>query len=159
MDISLVMNQTRFNYRVGAVIIKDKKILLVTNQAVDYYYSVGGRVKIGETSLEAVKREVYEETSLKIDVIKLLAIHENFFIEENTSEPFHEISLFYLMDDHFNIEDVRSNSHTESNVSESIQWVPFDKLDEITLYPAFLKEKLRNNNVQFEHFITTKNDF
>lgn len=38
---------------------KDNKLLMVKNEKQDYMYSVGGRVKFGETSKEAVEREVF----------------------------------------------------------------------------------------------------
>ena len=41
------------NIRVGAIIMKDGKILMVDSERNDYLYSVGGRVKFGETTEEA----------------------------------------------------------------------------------------------------------
>ena len=47
-----------FNYRVGAVIIHDGRLLLMKNEEEPYYYTVGGRVRFNETTEEAVIREV-----------------------------------------------------------------------------------------------------
>ena len=38
------------NIRAGAIIMKDGKILMVGNSNTDYLYSVGGRLKFGETA-------------------------------------------------------------------------------------------------------------
>lgn len=39
------------NLRVGAIILKNGKILMVgNNDRAEYLYSVGGRIKFGETS-------------------------------------------------------------------------------------------------------------
>ena len=38
------------NIRVGAIILKDGKFLMVSHPAVDYLYSVGGRIRFGETA-------------------------------------------------------------------------------------------------------------
>lgn len=38
------------------------------NDIDDYYYSIGGAVHMGETSEEAVKREVFEETGVEYKV-------------------------------------------------------------------------------------------
>ena len=50
------------NIRAGAIIMKDGKFLMAGNPRSDYLYSVGGRVRFGETAAEAVVREVREET-------------------------------------------------------------------------------------------------
>ena len=49
------------NIRVGAVIMKDGKILMAGNERNEYLYSVGGRIKFGETAEEAVRRAGREE--------------------------------------------------------------------------------------------------
>ena len=54
------------NIRVGAIIMQNGKILMVGNRRSDYYYSVGGRIKFGETAEEAVIREVQEETGVRL---------------------------------------------------------------------------------------------
>lgn len=50
--------------------MKDGKILMVGNDR-DYLYSVGGRVKFGETAEEAVVREVLEETGVQMEMTAL----------------------------------------------------------------------------------------
>lgn len=52
---------------------------MVGNERADYLYSVGGRIKFGETAEEAVIREVLEETSVRVAVDRLGFIHENYF--------------------------------------------------------------------------------
>ncbi|QHQ63847.1 NUDIX domain-containing protein [Anaerocolumna sedimenticola] len=42
------------------------------------YYTVGGAVKIKETSEEAVIREVYEETGVNFEIDRLVFIQERF---------------------------------------------------------------------------------
>ena len=94
MDLTFKTQKGKFNYRVGAIIIKDGKLLMVRNTGSDYYYSVGGRVKFDEDSENAVIRETAEETGAKMSVDRLIAIHENFFTEK---EHYHEISFYYIM--------------------------------------------------------------
>ena len=69
----------RFSYRVGAIIVEDGAALLATNDSADYYYSIGGGVHFGETSRDAVLREVKEETGVDYEIDRLAFIHENFF--------------------------------------------------------------------------------
>ena len=46
-DITVPVGDGYLNVRVGAIIEKDGKVLMVGNDDVDYYYSVGGRVQFG----------------------------------------------------------------------------------------------------------------
>ena len=55
-DMCVACDDGILNIRVGAIIMKDGKILMVGNDR-DYLYSVGGRVKFGETAEEAVVRD------------------------------------------------------------------------------------------------------
>ena len=69
-DMCVVCDDGILNIRVGAIIMKDGKILMVGNDR-DYLYSVGGRVKFGETAEEAVVREVLEETGVQMEIDRL----------------------------------------------------------------------------------------
>ena len=78
-DLCLSCGEGILNIRVGAIIMRDGKILMVGNENADYLYSVGGRIKFGETAEEAVVREVLEETGIKMEIDRLGFVHENFF--------------------------------------------------------------------------------
>lgn len=58
-----------------AVVFHEEQLLLVTHGA-DYWYTPGGRLEPGETLPECVRREVYEETGLRVRVGDLLAVSE-----------------------------------------------------------------------------------
>lgn len=45
-DLTAEVGDGILNVRVGAIIMKDNKFLMVGNERSDYLYSVGGRVKI-----------------------------------------------------------------------------------------------------------------
>lgn len=66
MDLTLKTKAGYFNYRVAAVIVNDGKILAQRDTKTNEYYLPGGRVTFGETSEEALLREIKEE--LKIDI-------------------------------------------------------------------------------------------
>ena len=52
-DMCVVCDDGFLNIRAGAIIIKDGKLLMVGNNRDNYLYSVGGRLKFGETAEEA----------------------------------------------------------------------------------------------------------
>jgi ADP-ribose pyrophosphatase YjhB (NUDIX family) len=58
-----------------------------------FYRPPGGEVEFGETTEEAMKREIREELSLGISSLKLLGVLENIFIYEG--EKGHEIVYVY----------------------------------------------------------------
>ena len=62
-DMCVPCGEGLVNIRVGALISKVGKILMVESCR-GYLYSVGGRIKVGETAEEAVVREVFEETGV-----------------------------------------------------------------------------------------------
>jgi 8-oxo-dGTP diphosphatase len=64
---------------VSAAIFRDGKILLVRrakSPARGFYSLPGGRVEFGETLHAALRREVAEETALKIEIVDLAAWRE-----------------------------------------------------------------------------------
>ncbi len=55
--------------RVAAIIIKDKKILLVRDKAADFFSIPGGIIEEGEDSEIALSRELKEELNAKIKIL------------------------------------------------------------------------------------------
>lgn len=80
VDVNFSVDSLRFNFRVAAfVCYKDNILLSHTDDELDIWNMPGGRVKLGESTLEAIKRELDEELDL-IDVNpKLIVVYENFF--------------------------------------------------------------------------------
>lgn len=145
----------RFSYRVGAIIIEDGKVLLATNDSVEYYYSIGGGVHFGETSREAVLREVKEETGVDYEIDRLAFVHENFFVEQcglNKGKRFHELSLYYLMKSR-GATDIDSDSYCADG-KEYLEWVPIDKLKDYKVFPVFYADKLTDVPHEVQALIT-----
>lgn len=53
-------------HTIRGLIIKDKKILLVTGHDAGFYWTPGGGVEEGETVLETLHREIKEELGLTV---------------------------------------------------------------------------------------------
>lgn len=153
-DCRFVSKDRYFQVRAAAVIIEDGCVLLAKNDTADYYYSVGGGVKLMEYAEDAVKREVFEETGIEYEVDRLLFIHENFFVDEVVlkDKRFHEISLYFLMKPQGKKE-INKESYCFAG-REYMHWVPLDKLSDLQVYPAFFKEKLLKLSDRIEHIIT-----
>ena len=89
MDVSIDVGNYRFNYRVAGVIKKGSEILVHHALKFNHVTLPGGRVKAGEDSIAALKREIEEEMGEKTEYIKPVAMVENIFREEG--KDYHEI--------------------------------------------------------------------
>lgn len=114
------------NIRVGAIIMKDGMLLMVGNERANYLYSVGGRIKFGETAEEAIQREVFEETGVMMEIDCLGFVHENYFYGDassNLGKLIYEISFYFYMKVPSDFAPV-SESFAEDNSKEHLKWVP-----------------------------------
>lgn len=144
LDLTFNVSKGKFNYRVGAIIIKNNKLLVVKNNKASYFYSVGGRVKYNETCEEAIKREIKEELGIYMEIDRAIFFHEQFFDEKDSNEHFHEIAMYFLMKVPNNINDIRCSSVTDNDIEEELVWIPIDKLDKYIVFPNFFKTELLN---------------
>ena len=78
-DCCFTHEENWFRYRAGAIILEENSVLVATNDACDFCYSIGGGVHLDESAEEAVRREVLEETGLPYEIDRLAFVHENFF--------------------------------------------------------------------------------
>lgn len=63
--------------KVALAVFEKKKILLVrSSQKDEVFYSLGGKIKAGESDLECLKREVFEEVGCSLDEESLKFLHE-----------------------------------------------------------------------------------
>ena len=130
------------NIRVGALIIKDGKLLLAGNPSVDYLYTVGGRIKFGETAQQAVCREVREETGTDMEIDRLGFIQENYFmgdIPSRLGKEYYELAFYFYMKTPEDFEPA-GMSFTEDGAQENLQWVSPD--DPYPFYPEFCRTEL-----------------
>ena len=142
------------NVRVGAIIMQNGKVLMVSNKRSDYFYSVGGRIQFGETAEQAIVREVMEETGVKMDIDRLGFIHENYFYGDaptNFGKLIYEISFFFYMKVPKDFT-LTCNSFTEDGSEEHLAWVSLD--DERKMFPTFFKTELNNPKNYVQHVIT-----
>ena len=70
-DLTVKDTENMLNIRVAGIIIKDNRVLMVKNLRSDYIYSLGGRLKFGESAQQGVVREVYEETGVHMEIDRL----------------------------------------------------------------------------------------
>lgn len=153
-DMCVACDDGILNIRAGAIIMKDGKLLMVGNERSNYLYSVGGRIKMGETAEEAVVREVFEETGVKMEIDRLGFVHENYFYGDapsNLGKLIYEISFFFYMKVPSDFAPI-SESFTEDNSKEHLKWVSLD--EDNKMYPEFFTTELKNPTDTVKHFIS-----
>ena len=153
-DLCIKIEDGILNIRVGAIILKDEKFLMVGNGQFDHLYSVGGRIKFGETAEEAIVREVYEETGVYMEIDRLGFVHENFFPGDSLVKKgkiVHEISFFFYMKVPNDFE-LKSNSFTDDGEPEYLKWITVDEPQKF--YPEFFRTELKHPSHTVKHFVT-----
>lgn len=145
MDVSVMINNTKFNYRVATLIKSNNKILLHKSKEDDFYAIPGGRIMIGETSENALKREFIEEIGAKITIKNYLGTVENFF--EYNEKKYHEVMIVYEsnFDSDSNFYKKERIIGLEGNGKIEFIWKTIDEIKELDLRPLFLKENIISN--------------
>lgn len=146
MDITFRTKQGRFNYRVGAIIINDGKILAMHDQRSSYFYLPGGRVNLHETAEEAILRELKEELQIEAKIIRPLWLCQGFFEEDVNHEKFHELCLYFLIDVSSTglLEKGEIFTLSEGECANKFEWLNFERLKSEYIYPLFIKEEIFN---------------
>lgn len=153
-DMCVALENGILNIRVGAIIIKDDRVLMVGNEKAGYLYSIGGRIKFGETMEEAIVREVLEETGIKMEIDRLGFVQESYFYGKspsNLGKLVYQISFYFYMktpDDFVLNEDIVM----EDNNEEHLIWSSLD--EDFVIHPEFFKTELKNPSQHIKRFVT-----
>ena len=154
MDIKIKCENIKFKYRVSAI-IKINNQILIEKYNTDKYCLPGGYVSLGETSEEALKREVKEELNLIINDCKYIGTIENFFINRK-QERTHEIDMYYIINlDNSKINKINLNKREQDHNSiiyHHLEWIDKNNLVNYNLVPNKIKEIILNNEENF-HYI------
>lgn len=84
---------------VGGVVVHDGAVLLVQRAAepLKGQWSLpGGAVELGETLVEAVQRELREETGLEVKVLDIVEVFERISRDAERSIRYHYVLIDYL---------------------------------------------------------------
>lgn len=140
--------------RAAAVLVKDNKILVQRDKDGNEYALPGGHVKIGETLEAGLIRETMEEMGVQIECKKLLWSEECFW--EWNGRQAHNISFYYLIEvcNGFEIPDKGEFVSQKDNCNVVIGWMPIEQIQNVTIYPEFLKEEIYHLDGPMKHFVS-----
>ena len=155
MDIKISTEEGNFKYRVAGILFDKNGRILIQKIANNSFYCLpGGHVEIGETSLEAAKRELEEELQFPLDVDKPLFLIENIFGNAK-NKTVHEIAIYYkLKSDDCPSKDWEYIENDKGVLKKlSFKWVNHEELSKIDFRPQFLKTLLFDGFEHFEHYV------
>lgn len=134
--------------RPTALIIKDEKILMVEYKNEDgFHYNLpGGGAEPGETMIEGVLRELWEETMAVAEVGPLAFVYECAPHKQSGDYPnaLHSLNLIFECE-------LKEESEPQQPVDlegdqSAVKWISMDELDSIVLFPNIkpqIKEYIR----------------
>jgi len=130
----------------SVAIIKNKNRILVSpgydkSKDEHFFRLIGGGIEFGETSLEALHREIKEELEAEIINCKLLTVIENIFTYND--EPYHEICFIYSTEfknsSLYNQEEFKI---LDSPDDGKVIWLDIDEAKNNNVYPEGVKDLL-----------------
>jgi ADP-ribose pyrophosphatase YjhB (NUDIX family) len=146
----------RFSNRVVGVLIEDGYVLLHRGINDDYWALPGGRGELLERSDATVQREFQEELGVETQVDRLLWVVENFFHFEEIDIVFHELAFYYKVSvvGDVSLKDKHQVHHCIEEGSDLIyQWFPLTEVEQVNLYPLFLRKGLQELPTTIQHVV------
>lgn len=142
-DIRYKEDNYQFHYRTSAIIYnKDKtKILLFKSSNRDFYMLPGGKVNELESSENALKREVKEETGLGINIIDFKCFSECVVTDKEMT--YQQVEAIYEAS--YNDEIINDEFNGLEGNWILFKWFNIDDLDNVLIEPKGIKDILKNN--------------
>lgn len=152
-DISVNVGEHLLNYRVSAIIKKKNKVLVHHSIGSEHFTLPGGRVKEGESSIEALQREIKEEMDLETEYIRPVSFIENFFIMKG--KEYHELLMTHELkfkNEKIYAKDRYEPAEPEKKGKLEFLWIDIENIDNLNFVPEAMKKVLKENK-HFEHIV------
>ena len=114
--------------KAGAVIIRDRKLLVTRTAGKDFFIAPGGKLEQGETPHQALKRELQEEIQIDMDLATLEALGTFYADATGSNGTMLEMHVFIVHD--------YTGEPTPSSEIEEIRWISSQD-DDITIGSIF----------------------
>ncbi len=154
-DISVNVGEHLLNFRVSALFRKGNKILTHHTIGESHYTLPGGRVKEGETTEQALIREMGEEMGKHIKIVKLVSFMENLFTFDD--KKYHELLVTYEAEfedkETYNKEKMQS---IEKDKKLEFTWIDINELEKLDFRPNVLIKVIKQNDGKFNHIINVE---
>lgn len=134
-DVCFDCDGVRFNFRVSCIISSEGKYLLHRKKGDSFWNLIGGRTSLGESSIDAVRREIQEELGCDCTIDALVHVGENFFSFKGAD--FHEILMIFSgeLKEPFREEDLEQDIE--------VKWFSVEELEQIDILPQYTREVIQ----------------
>lgn len=158
-DINFKIDDIIFNCRAVAIIIYDDKILFQKRKQDEFWALPGGKIRVGETTKEAITRELKEELGLvNFNVSDVVTVSEYFF--EFSKDKYHQFIFGHkvsVLDSEWIFKN-ETFAGIEDQEHLVFKWFDLKELETAPFKPDFLKDQLENLNNKEVQFITYKEE-
>ena len=158
-DIQFKINDIIFNCRAVAIISYDDKILFQKRKKDEFWALPGGKIRLGETTKDAITRELKEELGLvNFNVSDVATVSEYFF--EFGKDKYHQFIFGHkvsVLDSEWIFKDETFIGIEEPENLE-FKWFELNELETEPIKPDFLKEQLENLSSKEVQFTTYKEE-
>ena len=125
-DLRALIGHVRVNLCGSTVIIRnsERKILMQQRKYPYGRWGVpGGLMELGEAAEDTARREIFEETGMKLGPLKLLGVYsgQNYFCRAANGDEYYTVVIAYIADEFFGEPVVHDD--------ESLQFQWFDPLE------------------------------
>lgn len=145
-----IHSNDQFDFTVSAVIIHDNKALMLFHHKLQLWLSPAGHIELDETPIDALYREIEEETGLKKGNLTLVTPHDDnqtfdrdsvnrgeplpFDIESHPIGPdgHRHIDLAYIL-----LSDT-ADIRVEPDAAEALTWVTLEELGQLSPMPKVM---------------------
>ncbi len=118
-----------FNPAVYGVVIRDDSVLLLP---VGGKYAIpGGSIELGENHIDALVREIKEETGFEIVPEKLLTVYTSLYQSFKTGTNYHCLQLFYLCKIIGNVASAPEFTADEQRYLKPAEWHKISELNKL----------------------------
>lgn len=157
-DIKIKDENGKFRLRVSGMIIKNNKLLVHETQKFKGYCLSGGHVEVGESTKQAILREMKEELKINVKITDLFCINENIYDTGETTSQ--EINYYYklenldfLPDESFFVKEIDKGVEKEHKFA----WIDINDLCDKNFKPDHMAKIIMKNLESKDNVILSDN--
>lgn len=158
IDIDIKNEVGTFKLRTSGIIIRNNKVLVAKSKKFNGYVFPGGHVTLGESSINAIKREIKEELNYNFEIENLFCVHEYVYLLKDKKYA-NEICYYYKIKADDNVPDkdfIIEEIDNGIKKTHEYNWIKIEDLLKENVKPLDIS-KLIIENKNLNNLILTTN--